>query len=77
MKPNCSFCGDPIVRDRYNLALEGERQNVNAPSGKWEKFTEHPREDICSKCFAKITEWIGAFLDHFREHKGSVVTTGD
>ncbi len=77
MKPKCSFCGKAITRDRYCLALEGERQNVVDPAGKWEKFTEHPKENVCSKCFAKITEWIGAFLDHFRENKGSVVTTGD
>ncbi len=65
----CSFCEDPIEKDRYCFALEGERQDV-VPSGFWQHFTEHPKENVCSKCYETASRFIGLYLDHLRANKG-------
>lgn len=67
----CRFCDKAIVRDRYCLSLEGERQN-EVPSGFWEKFTDHPLENVCGKCYDTINRFMGVFLAHLKENKGKV-----
>ncbi len=49
----CRFCGKAITRDRYNLAVEGTRQDF-PPEGEMQHLTEIPLENVCSSCFDKV-----------------------
>jgi hypothetical protein len=69
MTVNCSFCGNEIKRDRYNLTLKIERQD-HPPSGNWSKGYDFPREDICKDCVKEITRYYGHILDNIRKNKG-------
>jgi DNA-directed RNA polymerase subunit RPC12/RpoP len=49
----CRFCGEPITRDRYNLAVEGTRQDF-PPDGELQRLVEIPLENVCAHCFGKV-----------------------
>lgn len=49
----CRFCKVNIRRDRYNLAVEGTRQDF-PPNGEQQGFVELPLENVCSTCFGKL-----------------------
>lgn len=66
---NCSFCEKEITRDRYEFALEGQRQD-HPPNGEWQKLVEIPTEDNCPKCFALLVSYFKHIKANIRKNKG-------
>lgn len=71
----CSICEKPIIKDRYNFALEIERQDF-PPSGNWSKSYSVPTEDSCSKCFNLIQSYLQHIRDNIRKNKGEYKSVG-
>ncbi|OLS26719.1 MAG: hypothetical protein HeimC3_08210 [Candidatus Heimdallarchaeota archaeon LC_3] len=69
---NCSICENEITRDRYNIALRIERQNI-ALNEQWNESWELPRENLCDNCFDKILGYLQAILNNLRINKGKIV----
>lgn len=67
----CSICDQVITKDRFNFAVEWERQDVPCESD-WQKSYEVPTEDICNKCFDKCINYFTAFRNHLRANKGVI-----
>ncbi|OLS23269.1 MAG: hypothetical protein HeimC3_26100 [Candidatus Heimdallarchaeota archaeon LC_3] len=66
---NCSFCGNKITRDRYNIAHVLERQD-SPPNGDWQKSIDSYKEDVCPNCQRLITAHYDNFCNYLRENKG-------
>ena len=49
----CRFCKNKITKDRYNLAVEGTRQDF-PPNGELQNVVEIPLENVCPSCFDKL-----------------------
>ncbi len=69
MPINCSFCEKEIVKDRYNIMLEIERQDF-VPEGNWQKTGDLAKEDVCPNCFDTIILYFKHILDNLRHNKG-------
>lgn len=53
MKMKCSLCKKEFDKDRYNVKLELERQDIPKET-KWQSSTENPVTDCCSECYETI-----------------------
>jgi hypothetical protein len=71
-KLTCSFCENEITRDRYNISVDFERQNLPLES-EWQKGNHLYRENVCSKCYDIIMAYVGHIVDNIRKNKGQYV----
>lgn len=65
---NCRFCKTEITRDRYNLAVEGTRQDF-PPEGEMQRLVEIPLENVCASCFGELISGFKSVVLYLTERK--------